>query len=419
MTTIPLIVSDISRTTQRAFAELIKMVLRKSIRPALNPMTSHSRIFHNAYPGYDRGFIPYNVDDAVNKYHYWLTNDCLGWMGENFATFNFMYKSTRRHLPKPYLIRNPTIIDFENLIVNCSTKMTVNTISNRRGGNVYVTSAPYSECFKELNSIGEDIIFQIDPLIATMESAKMSTARLRVKLYNLELALSTLLLDSPDIYLAYIEMILLINSITNTNIVWLIQLLGNLAFQPWCNLLPSQQQTYLDVFGPTFIKIFNSNQLISILLQSGESELILTASYLYPVLKMLFVVFGYNLLTPVLAPCFNGLVDDYPNPDVCIPTPPINPPINPVIYDQIRIFHQLYPTLSRLMGGYENFPVELMKMNCGNIPPNYECLVTIPQFLWRFNNFSYCHYIDYVNSRKIEIALGVKINNKVRYLKSL
>ncbi len=118
----------------------------------------------------------------------------------------------------------------------------------------------------------------------------MSTAMLRVKLFNLEKDLADLSVQHSNIYDAYIDMLHVINSVPRNKVIWIINLVATLSFQSWNSLSESQKKCFTDALGKNFIDEFNKNELITILLQANESKLILTSMYLYPLLKMLFTV---------------------------------------------------------------------------------------------------------------------------------
>lgn len=486
MATIPDILKTISKDIQQTFEELVKLLLRKSLRPAMNPLGPNTRIVYNAYRGkYERGLIGSSPDDNINKYTYSMTRESLGWCDEILANFKVMAKFIKNNLPErfpagnakiyniikpktkvPYndketkqqVITNRTtsLLQYKNFISNFTSRSMQNVIMNRKASFTYTTDIPYTFAFKQLESIGKDIIEQTDPSIDSFVSAKMSTAMLRVRLYNLEQDLANLSVEHPTIFDSYVEMIRIINSVPRTKITWVINLIATLSYQRWDDLTEKQRQTYIDVLGDEFIDIFISNELITILLQSDSTELILTTSYLYPLMKMLFIVFGYSKLTPLISDkCCeetktvykeklqkhyeryrgafyrrgdsrnqisesemyeNSCSDTNSNcSDInnCCPDPE---PIDPCIYGFIRLFGDLYPTIVGLMGGTEEFPPESIEISCDDIPADYDSLSTIPEYLWRFNDYSYCRYIEYTNSRQMSNALNCKINSKVKYL---
>jgi len=94
-------------------------------------------------------------------------------------------------------------------------------------------------------------------------------------------------------------------------------------------------------------------------------------------------------------------------------------PIDQCIYDFIKLFGDLYPTVIGLMGGTEEFPPESIMIECNDIPPNYDCLTSLPEYLWRFNDYSYCRYLEYTNSKQFSNAIASKINAKAKILQSI
>ena len=473
MTTIPDTMKIISKEIQCVFEELIKLLLRKTLPPSLNPLgpASTSNIVYNNYRGkYERGLITSCSHDNVGKYIYSMTHDSLGWIDNNLVNFRAVAKYIRYNVqPKLPVVYNDSLGTIRtysyNSFITCLTSRSMQSvIANRRGSAVYISDLPYTDSFRQLEAVGRDIIDQTDPCISGVASAKMSTAMLRIKLYNLECSLTNLAHSHPNIFDSYIEMVRIINSMPRNKMVWVINLVALLTYQSWENLTPTQQHQYLNALGSRFIDAFNDNELITILLQSEYSDLILTCSYLYPLLKMLFIVFGYSKLVPNIIPIvapgtsacpiptdFYKHVDRYAGATLrrqgclsdtatisspyCHPTPTTSAvppivvgeqpqlfdyePVDQCIYDFIKLFGDLYPTLVGLMGGTENFPAEGTEINCSSIPPNYDLLLSIPEYLWRFNDYSYCIYLDIVHSRQCINTIGSKINARARLLKQL
>ena len=125
-------------------------------------------------------------------------------------------------------------------------------------------------------------------------------------------------------------------------------------------------------------------------------------------------------------PAFNS------NPDVCsTPLPPAfcgqsirgvpgvsYVPISQCDYDFIVAFMQIYPTISNIIGGGQSLPSECLQMT-SSIPANYDFLTTVPEYLWRFNDYSYTRYVDFVNSSRVVVSINSRISDKIRYLKTL
>jgi len=533
MLTIPDTMRVIAKDIQYTFEELIKLLLRKSLRPILNPLGTNTKIVYNTFRGrYERGFVGSSPDDNINKYSYIMTHDSIGWSGEILTSFKAMAKFIKNNTPqrfpaghtkihnqiksrakvafsdkeaKQHLMtgRMPGLTQYKNFLTFLTSRSMHKVIANKNASFTYTCDVPYTHSFKQLENIGKDIIDQTDPSISGCDSAKMSTSMLRVKLYNLEQNLANLSVDHPNIYDSYIEMLRIINSVPKTKIVWVINLIAALSYQRWDDLPPNQQKSYMETLGENFICAFNSNELITILLQSNTSEIILTSSYLYSLLKMLFIVFGYSKIVPIVSdncslemqtlqkerlrrhleryrgasfrrgdphammisePHYddsnryknhdsnndqiftdtnNSTIGIYPSsecyeklprcatrgtkenscPEIYFenrtPQMPEPEPIDQCIYDFIKLFGDLYPTIIGLMGGTEEFPPETIVIGCNDIPPNYDCLTSLLEYLWRFNDYSYCRYLEYVDSRQLHNALNSKINAKAKYLNSI
>ena len=464
METIPDTMKNVVRDIQCTFEELVKLLLRKTLPSVLNPLGPNTRVVYNAFLcRYERGFVGSAPFDNINKYHYLITNDSLGWTNDLLVNFKVISKSIKhdisRKLSAPESLTDPsanaskygkgqkTKIPYREIICYLTSKKTHPALaSGKKDHKIYTADVPYHEAFRQLENIGKDIIDQTEPCIRASESAKMSTSMLRVRLYNLEQDLANLSIQNPKIFDWYIEMVRLINTIPKSKINWIINLIALLTFQNWDNLECCHKESYLNALGEDIIKAFNDNQLITILLQARLPEIILTASYLYPLLKMLFIVFGYSKLVPLVDE--NSIGKQQPVPKdylkkymqrykgaffrrgVC-PTDarpctgsatepkPEKEPVDQAVYDFIKLFGDLYPTIIGLVGGTESFPPETIEIGCSDIPCTYENLTTVSEYLWRYNDYSYCRYLEYVSSKQMSNALASKINAKVRYLSSV
>lgn len=472
MMPIPDKIKIISKETQNVFEELLKLLLRKTLRPIVNTKQRNNVVFNSYKCKYERGLSGPNSNDNINKYNYYITHDSLGWSGEILVNFKIVSKCNSNN-PKSksrvsYKDRKQNLLCQYNKFLNYMTNRNINTIiNNNKSSNNYTTDVPYTDSFKQLESIGQDILDQTDPCISKSDSAKMSTAHLRINLHRLETNLADLSVDYPDIFDSYLEMLRIINSVPRQKIIWLINLIASLSYQRWEDIQPNKKKSFINILGIDFIEAFNSNTLVTILIQSDNSELILSASYLFPLLKMLFIVFGYSKLIPNLtdigydkdslrkkndrfkkflnknqgAFVRRGVCDDesmyddsysedyiYYTPnnmsdirtsDYPIPCRTPDPePLDQSIYDFIKMFGNLYPTLVGLMGGTENFPAE-QTVSCLEIPDNYYDLESLIAYLWRYNDYSYCKYLQSIQLKKVKIALNTKINSKVKFLQSM
>lgn len=327
MTSVPETMKIIADDVQLVAKELIRLLLRKTIRPSINPISTNSKVVYNTHTcRYERGLLGSTADDNVNKYNFSLTFESLGWTDDIFVNFRTVAKiiqssdpinkfpsvcgSNRQLIGKARVAfsdrdskqnqlmgKNNTPTQYNNLVDFISNRSMRSIIGNKSAAAIFVADLPYSQTFKMLESIGQDIIDQTNPCINSNDSSQMSTAILRTHLYTLDQHLAEFSVRHPDIFQAYIELLKIINSIDRKQIDWVINIIAALTYQRWEELSNTQQKTFLNALGEEFVNGFVGNPLITILLQT-DSELILTSAYLYPVLKMLFVVFNYSKLTP-------------------------------------------------------------------------------------------------------------------------
>lgn len=328
-TTIPDRMKTISKDTQHTFEELVKLLVRKTLPPILNPL-GQNKVVYNTYKGkHERGFIGSTADDNINKYSYILTNESLGWADDILVNFKVLAKFIKNNNPQKLTtnsskMRNSFLsksnvsfsdkeiktnintgkvpsTQYKNFTSFISSRSITTIIANKKASYTYIVDIPYSHSFKQLESIGKDIIDQTDASIKCTDTSKMSTAMLRAKLYTLDKNLADLSVDYPELFNAYIEMLRIINSIPRPKMIWVINLISHLSFQSWTEIPAQKQKTYEDILGEEFIEAFNANEMITILLQSNSSEIILTSAYLYSLIKMLFIVFGYSKLVPLIS----------------------------------------------------------------------------------------------------------------------
>lgn len=622
MSTIAEVMKLISHDIQKTSEELIKQFLRKSLRPTLNPVSNGApRSYPKTKSIHAVRLSRFAPQDVINNNHYLLTQSCLGWNDDILTTFKAVPKVAKNKAvsgiacacngaPKS-TIRASVERPNERQVVSCFKTFLsmLGGKSLQRSPNIAsFVEVSYTYAYRPLESIGQDIIDHTDPCISAGEASRMSTASLRIKIYNLERDLAELSVKHPSIFEAYVEMIKLINSQTKTKINWIINLIALLSYQSWDELTEDQRSCHIETMGPEFMTRFNSNELITVLLQSGNGELILTSAYLYALMKMLFIVFGYSRLVPIInddnlvscarqkfhenleryfdknrgasirRSCANPAVlhstlhptvrdalttarqaarnpihheeyvDDavighsdldlepgytsshpsihpsdhsdidayesedyggyesdastasirsnistaserasdpmahvaasllatgailpqhmrntgtrinrqpipspmpqhlYPEGEYVAPTripdrergtvsanyPRYAPhdakptrhevepePIDPRIYDFIKSFGELYPTLIGLMGGTEHFPDENIEVGCRDIPASYDDLYTIPEFLWRFNDYAYCVYVENTFLRRDPTTLKSKVKDKIKYLATI
>lgn len=412
MSTIPGILKKIASDIQLTSGELIKLLLQKSMKAPMFPSANAN---------------------MISKYIYLLTNRCLGWTDNIITNFKIYPKGRgSRSLEKfPVAFSPRERIAYEEARASndyvpsayrhftdfVTSQNIIELIANRKSDSAYTCDVLYTDCWKQLESVGEDIVNQTDPDISTFNTARMSTAKLRVNLFTLETDLCFLADRYPEMHYSYIAMVTLVNSVPQPDMEWVIYLIGNLSYIAWDDFTAVTQARFINVLGQDFIDAFLSNELVTVLLQSNYGELILTTSYMYSLLKMLYIVFGYNefIKKAIMTPC-----DIYIEKTGCavLDTMPPYSKSNECIYGLIEIFTDMYPTINQMIVGSSDVPLECDNVSCFSIPPMYFDLETIPQYLWRFGTFSYCGYKDYVASRLKFNSTATNISNKINYMET-
>jgi hypothetical protein len=589
-------IDNISKSIQNGFSELIKIVLKKSIKssPDSNKNTFYLDKIYNKFTGkYEEPIdSDSSTNNIVNKYNYHITKESIGWSDDIFVFFKIHFKEfnniigysvsanavvvnpsyvagvscnsscsdkccgskipstkllqlqqqkntpvisfSNKYNPSgaKKIIRNDNPVSLDTFIKNIYSTNAIKQIANK-SYITYITNLPYSTSYKILENIGEEIINQTDRSISPELRVKMSTAKLRIALYNLDQSLGNFSVSHPNLYSDFVNMIRLINTIENKNLQWVNSFIGLMSVKNWSDLDEATQKKYTNVLGDTFINNFINNPLIKILLQSDASELIITASYLFVLLKMLFSVFGYSRLVPNVInveqlstnssankinnrnfgaylsrgdfnySCYNGsalygtsappinvrkngptnklqqrpmcgaldscsctcscscpsssectcsctcscseddITDSMTDNNEFNKQVPYNEryyrdnrvatdnyngstnkksdytPVNPRIYEFIRLFGDMYPTLAGMMGGTENFPEENLDLDVNNIPTNYYELQYIPELLWRFNDYSYCRSLKISDDDLKDRLLRSKIKYTISKLNRL
>jgi hypothetical protein len=438
-------IGKVSDKIAKCFDELIRILIKRSSKPL--PI-KNNKCKNNTGP-----------HDIFNRYKFSPSADSIGWTGESFVHFKLSSKLNNIHEKNnkcaqpikrrqnnmvPFSHRNtrgkcfktPKMIEFTHLQLIESLTKSVNS-SEIRQIESNDSKIKYSEAFKILEKIGEDIINETDPDISAEQTVKMDTSMLRLSLYELEKTISDLSVNNTEIYHDLIDMVKLINSVDRNNQEWLLTFIATTSYQRWEDIDDPSKIYFIDTLGNDFIDTYNRNNLIIILLQSGNSQYIISASYLYPLLKMLFVVFGNSKLIPhiirewSIAPPENDkyygakLVrqSNYDYGHCQNKTKQINnlaPPTDPRIYDYISLFGELYPTIIGLMGGTEMYPPS-MSIKPDDIDPNYTSLNTLAEYLWRFNDYSYCQYEENMDKKNYnkDTKMSKKIDSKISYLRTI
>jgi hypothetical protein len=532
---IPDFMKILSKNIQTTFQELVKALLRRSV------------IAGNRAPINRADSKP--IKNLINWYNYSMTYESIGWTGDIFATLritprtmgsagrtpdcNGVLQFNEKILPIPPLSmikrqvpvsrcscsttsisRYPQDIlsRYENFILLLSGQNANHGLTLQSATNSYTVKIPYTVVFKKLELIGEDIINQTD---VDNSDLPVTTLALQQALSELELVLTRMSNETPVLYKSYLELLQIVNLLSEKNLVEFLRLIVVLSYQRWGDLPEEKRNYYISVLSPSFIERLLNNELATLLIQSDNSQLIVTTAYLYPLLKMLFCVFGYSRLEPFIvdrllpvvplaqklstkttirAPImarkrcctlnptiterygrspvvasWNGQPyrpyrrDDYAYPAVpgaerwqsrgpvrerdsgldfplyprelprTIPEQEREPvvsrqsnedldraPYDPSLISFIGLFRDLYPTLLSICGGIESIPPSAIAVECDLIPTNYQNLTSIPEYLWRFNDYSFCQHSQLVDNRcDSSFRLDDKIDAKVRYLRKI
>lgn len=344
-------------------------------------------------------------------------HETLGWTNDLLVAFRVRPKGMKVQIDRSKL----PFYQFDQLLSRA-----VNTKCCQSGSPSFLSDVYYSDILGQLEGIGNDIIKETDPRLCPNEAASLPTACLRARLYDLESQLAEFSVKDPELFDSYLEMIRLINSVPKSKIIWIINLISALTYEPF-ERLPNQGY-YLQHLGEEFVNVFLDNPLVDLLLRS-DVHLIISLSYIYPLFKLLFVTFGYARLSPVIIIVEQPKIFDPSKnrgayvrrggdvPIRCEPLPlPANELADPIPeseYAFIEQFRDLYPILLKLIGG-DGYP-EDTGINLDMIPPNYDFLPTISDYLWRFNDYSHCKAAQ--KERKANVKkLSVKVSNKVKLI---
>ena len=152
MSTIVETIQNISNDVQSTFEHLIKLVVRKTLRPPLNPLSKSDRVCFNPYTGKnEREYIGNWSEDIVNKYNYHLTNDCLGWVDDNITEFRLTAKFIKNTFPA----RKPATINRYSKLTNVAVPYSAYYLNGRdKNGNVPQTGvAPLNTFRSAIESI--------------------------------------------------------------------------------------------------------------------------------------------------------------------------------------------------------------------------------------------------------------------------
>lgn len=433
MTTLTDKIFNIADAVQNTFEELIKLVLSKDLLPTIKNAKKGNQktVYNSVTKKYQREYNIVDPDKNIDKYYYRLTNKSLGWMGESFAFFEATPKMIKnRGLPKRFPsvnVRNLNMApvafsstsnklsgllnnSYQNLSQVIHANNMLRSVTNLDGSAVYQSYVAFSDIWKLLVFVGEDIVDQTSPTVSNYLTARLSTSALRIKLYELEKSLCSFPSAAlPD----FISMIQLVNQLLPTEINTFIILLGTITYTPWANLSDAEKNAFIAKLGENFINSIVNNNTVIYLLSVESPELIIESSYLFPLMKMLFMVFGFDNISSSVA-TRNGetvMVNNYyqKNGETCS--------FNASHVEYLRIFCDLYPTLTSIMGGCSCAPCSTT--TCSSIPTNFNDLTTIPTMLWRFYNYSYCLLLSNAAALQSSNTVAQKTSNKIKYLSSI
>ncbi len=176
MASIPETMRTISKDIQNVFEELMKLMLRKNLRSALNPLGNGNKLIYNNFTGkYERGLINSTQEDTINKYNYIMTPDSIGWSDDYYANFRVMAKFIKNNNPQKFPTgnakmhnllkskakitfsseKNSGIAQYKNFIFLLGSKNIQNLISDKQEKYSFTFDIPYIDTFKYLENIGK------------------------------------------------------------------------------------------------------------------------------------------------------------------------------------------------------------------------------------------------------------------------
>ncbi len=395
----------VTNNTQSLFEDILKLLIKKSIPGLLNRTT--------------------NNYSAIDKYHYKITRDSIGWNGESLISFKMIPKfhkdtsSDQRKIKKikiPFL--NPNSIMPSNTISNCQSGLNsiyvsnipssaINTIVNLIPSHKFRSDVLYSESLKSLENIGTDIVNQFlssesQPDLSPFQNFPASSQyfNLVMQIKKFEDDLSALEKET-QLFDSYLDMIKIINSIDSDNILQLLNLIATLSVKKWQDFSSESRTMFTNIFGEKFISDLLDNQVFNLLLSNDMYQYVILSSFFYSLLKILYLIFGYSKLyrtnsTENLSKLQNN----------------------------IRFIGSVFPILSSLMGGTQNIPDYSDPANIyintsvhDNICiPNYQGLDNITEFILKFNGYSNIVLRRKNLSNVLVTNINTKKNQRIKYL---
>ena len=426
MDTVPQAMNKISDNIRKIATSMIKYIASRTIGKRAHQIPLSRCPNKTSYSK--------SIEDKINGYIYTISTDSIGWNSDSYINFNFTSKLAAKSINCGCGNRGKTKTNNTRGSRNNNSKITfisdgpetlrdssvAKMILNNRAADNHASTIPYHVALEILTNLGESIIDETDPSLSRCESSSLPTAPIRALLHDLDINLSQLSQQRVNIYRDYIEMVKLVNSVDQKYIGTVQELILNVKEGKIRDTESKLFKVYAKYLGDKYMTDFMSNELINILIQSGNHDLIIQTSHLFSILKMLFTVFGYSKLEPNVVEYVND--EEY----ICNESEEVKiihkngdiSPVNQHIYQYIRMFAELYPTLIGLMGGTDNFPPEFIQITKSDIPENFMHLSSLPEFLWRYNDYSYCIYLDLIESTKhAKLAESCAGNSKLTYVK--
>ena len=351
-------IQKISIATQQTFDEIIRTVFKKTIAPYSSPVKN--KIIFNAKQQKYNKYMPTNFANSVSNYTYKLNNRCLGWSGDTVANL----------CAEPKVSTNKTVLltSYDNFISILSGSIQSNSTHN--------VELKYKNIFSGL----ENVIIEDIKSLSELE-------KLFAELFTY---------DSSN----FLEMVKLVNSIQKKDIDVLIRFISSLSENgEWDSI--DEKELYQNIFGVKFLNMFFTNPLIMKLIELKMEQLILTSSYVFTLLKVLFIVFGFSKMTPTVA----------------VENMSLNlPEVNKIIVVSVKLYGEMFPHLVSIIGGTDGYFSYVPNMQ---IKESFDGLTTISEFIWHFYYFSYGTYIIYLSTIKKTASINAKINNKIKYLNTI
>lgn len=379
---------ELNKSIQTLYNSLMEHMITKQIRPVLNPL-KRDKIKEEGL-NTNKIYFALSPDQNVKNYYYRMFSRTLGWTNTNMTSFYVISKTTHRGT-KSLKQRDMILIPYNNDSIQLRIRQDQNAdavnqlylynniiskISNNSNQSVYMTDVKFNELFKFLNFLRDDIILDLsNKKVKTIH--KLLTGVLISHMKNLNITLGNCNLNS------YAELIAIMNSLDSTKTKSILRLLSVLKYKKWESynvpavnntlLNEEEMQYFVEELGTTFLNRFFSNSLILKLLEEKMGELIILVSYIYSLLKMLYIVFGFYLENT----------------------------------DYIELFKSMFPNIVMLMNNNNNNNVI---MNCTTEQTTYENNLTIKQMLCTFYTYSKTEQINSIQTQITEID----IDNEIR-----